>query len=1292
MAKIVDYIFNAKKRNFVVKNEMLELYKNIEVIGRGSADWNEPYMQNFINLIDALDNSKKQSSDNTELKQISEYDTMKKTRVVNKYSRFKSSVPVTAKFTFYDDYDQPIENLLKFRKKSYDGSSYTDLDGIEFVDLSDWIYIDTSSDFTRFTVEFGSSVSGSLYMESPRVDVDYSDIVGAFSSNVITTTLPIEDIIDIDGLRYFIEDFTKIVDVIDSRLFSVDGIQEKIDDVKAIIAYVNSIISFAKLKNDSINVSKHLIQDENIDYVSLNSSADDIEIIQLDYADVIAAAEALVSTFDDVLLLLNSIKIRDRAYTEVASIAKENELKFTDNKIALQLVRLKTSQANFDDLTNMVQLLTDGHQPAQDEINILKPIFDDMLIELNTKKDTLNGYDYTDLDIESTVLKLIDAIKTLTVPSKQYSIGAIKAQQDINAYYVKGDNSLLPSLVGNTSYAMNNLPDIDQAQLDTLVSDVNTTETSVAATKVDAETLDTQANLMRVSTLETQNTRVRISDSVDILEKRIDVSLNSEAYYSNIDGELVKASEDSVLIANEIETVTDQVSQLDVFTYINNYNILNAAYQESYVRYGVVESQLISQSSDNVVELQSKASVARDDLIVADSKVDYVNTQADTYHESVFLDINDSTNTLATQIANVNAKVDALDFGTPNDNYSEFVNETRKTDNYKKISLDLLKKHYDNSNTVTYFGGKQIVQSGRYDIISFTESEKFSIGGDWNYDLETLVVAGGGAGGDVYHSGGGGAGKVYKKATKFDKGIYKVNIGLGGVGGNNQTSVLTRRVPTSGGDTVVCNAINRETIISCDGGGVGGIYGTYVNGMTTNGGSGGGANSGGSAAGIATPNKDGYYGNDGGLNNSYSSGGGGGSLATPNKASTVEGGVGGEGLTSDIIGTPTIYGVGGSGYNYTGSGVIDRTQGIGGGSIGRYYDLLNNEGQTYLDALGYGSGGGGTDISIAGIGRSGHGSNGFFAMRKDRLTPEDPLFNHITEDAYAIAMHHESNYDPISRTLSISANETFESVNDLNYIISGGANDKIIIEMTILGSDYKISIGENQQASYNFEFLSSSLSDTSISNVIALEMDSSSNLAKWYVNNVEVSSIAYDTLPDVKKLNITNAGAAFDIVFTINENFLSSYGTPLPNFVKFEGTFAKNFPTAFGFLDSNNEILTPNDMQTNIVDQSLVLNRPDLLLRNAIGSNSGEATYIRTGDYIILDLTNFNINSIWVACYGHPVYDDPNLDFNIFISDSGNKWTLVKNYDQAGLTVEALNSVFTTANPNAWNLAYDKNA
>jgi len=222
-----------------------------------------------------------------------------------------------------------------------------------------------------------------------------------------------------------------------------------------------------------------------------------------------------------------------------------------------------------------------------------------------------------------------------------------------------------------------------------------------------------------------------------------------------------------------------------------------------------------------------------------------------------------------------------------------------------------------------------------YGYIKFT-SGSYTLNVTTGAEIDMLIV-GGGAGGSVISaqgSKGGGGGGVYTTTTRLYKGSYSVLVGAGGSVNNNGIS----------------------SSISAYG------YNYYAEGGNSTG-----------EQGIPIGYPAGMDGPvcSGGLD--FGHGGGGGAAASGSNgfcsgANVGQGGAGGEGLTYNFDGTPSVYGSGGGG----GGGILVGGNGGAGGTNAGNGGGFSTGPTNAIN--GYGGGGGGeASTNTGGAGTGGHG-------------------------------------------------------------------------------------------------------------------------------------------------------------------------------------------------------------------------------------------------------------------------------------------------------------------------------
>ena len=189
----------------------------------------------------------------------------------------------------------------------------------------------------------------------------------------------------------------------------------------------------------------------------------------------------------------------------------------------------------------------------------------------------------------------------------------------------------------------------------------------------------------------------------------------------------------------------------------------------------------------------------------------------------------------------------------------------------------------------------------------------FSITSNYLITAETLVVAGGGAGGTNAGAGGGAGGLYYNGSLSFKRStVYTLVIGNGGAGGQS---------PSQNGFNSTISGSGFTTITALGGG-----AGVDSGGAGASGGSGGGgavSSSGGAATQPSSSSGGfGFAGGSGNGSDGYSragAGGGGAGSVGQNTPSNSQGGAGGSGLTYSITGASVGYAGGGGGSPHLGS-------------------------------------------------------------------------------------------------------------------------------------------------------------------------------------------------------------------------------------------------------------------------------------------------------------------------------------------------------------------------------------
>jgi len=231
------------------------------------------------------------------------------------------------------------------------------------------------------------------------------------------------------------------------------------------------------------------------------------------------------------------------------------------------------------------------------------------------------------------------------------------------------------------------------------------------------------------------------------------------------------------------------------------------------------------------------------------------------------------------------------------------------------------------------------------------------------YDIDFLVIAGGGSGGSGRGGGGGAGGYRTSTQTGIAVGtVITVTVGDGG-------ALVNTAIGNNGSNSSISGS--GLTTITSSGGGGGGSNNPVSSGVA--GGSGGGGaspNSGGSGNSPSTSPSQGNNGGTGGPGApNYTGGGGGGAGAVGGNGTSTVAGNGGNGTASSITGSSVTRAGGGGGSVFEGG--TGGSGGTGGGGAG-VVDAVGVPGTANTG----GGGGGGANAVVGGYLDSGAGGKG----------------------------------------------------------------------------------------------------------------------------------------------------------------------------------------------------------------------------------------------------------------------------------------------------------------------------
>ena len=241
------------------------------------------------------------------------------------------------------------------------------------------------------------------------------------------------------------------------------------------------------------------------------------------------------------------------------------------------------------------------------------------------------------------------------------------------------------------------------------------------------------------------------------------------------------------------------------------------------------------------------------------------------------------------------------------------------------ISNTLIQKLEGLPDEIIVPGATSMAISGTLDrYILFTNTTTYTFTPTETLNCDILVIGGGGAGGGNGGGGGGGSGYVYFTNITLTPKSYTISVGAGGAGGYGSY--------TNGGNSSFIANDNSISYTSLGGGAGGTRPGPITNSAGSNGGCGGGGASAGNGEIPGLSRQNSTYGYGTGFNGGYgynnnsdgygsAGGGGGGAGSAGTNSGNYNGGIGGDGISNNITGTPIIYCAGGGGApsSYTGN-------------------------------------------------------------------------------------------------------------------------------------------------------------------------------------------------------------------------------------------------------------------------------------------------------------------------------------------------------------------------------------
>jgi len=839
----------------LIKNEEHKYYKGLQLIGRGTPDWNISYMQNFIDIADAYDKQNTvPASTKEKINKLAKYSDALSFRTFSNCARFKTTNPSTAEFVFYDKYNQPIKSLVNFRMKN---SSFIGV-----------------ADFVSVGIEFKSGVDNNeLIFETPRDGSVCSDLKNAFNNNIVTNVISdsttVSQTVIIKNNMFVVKDYLKIAESINNKLYTAEGIDEQVAFINDTIKFINDKLTISNNQIDFINSKKATVNDyinnqENNDMVR----ASDVEAAQLNFSSVINDTSAIKNDLSTLVNELDTIKnvVKNSLTAYNNDVADEN---IADTKISgLENVRKLTSQSFFDELNTRVKTLLSTRDDISSKISdVLTNLTDMKLQNLNNTTD-LGNFDTSVIDaLFAKVTAVINNINT-TIPQIVNIINSDNAAQiNLKSLITSGTyNSIIDVLDSKVNAINISDLNVEQDSIDIIVSDLGTINPAIVNAKTQLSNILSDANLQSSNTDIVTQKITSIESRVATYEKRVDVSQNGPTYYSNIDNSLTTTDNGIISDTNTIDTTTIESDNA----------VMNTSLDGVKTRTDGVDEMLYKQSSANITDLKIKANNAYDGLVLAADKVTTVNNKSAAFDQATFDALDTKTQVLSDKISTTESNINGIKFDSMSAMAQKLYNEMKKTDLLLKMSKKLLSDHLELNNAASYFGNAEVTNNSRFETIKFTSNTSIAWSADMSGSIEVFAIAGGGAGGIYTWGSGGGAGEAYHNVIDLKTGYYDINVGAGGTAGLNDKSKGV--YPSRGGDTTMVSSVDGSSVFECRGGAAGDYW---SNKNALDGGSGAGKapqgpyTTAGKADFRASANGP-YYGNDGAINAGYSSGGGGG--------------------------------------------------------------------------------------------------------------------------------------------------------------------------------------------------------------------------------------------------------------------------------------------------------------------------------------------------------------------------------------------------------------------------------
>lgn len=1008
----------------IAESQQLD-YKGLKLIGKGTADWNEPIQQNFVTLADMITTSNVSSVDNEVENLIGLYNS----EVVYLTSR-KMRFTITS-----------LSNLYPYNVVS--AIAFYDVNG-DFIPLVDSLTVESSDNAAGSTAEAfyneEASETGLFFLTERSGDSITIDFGDSFDSSKISkmvwrsgtsskfrpdTKLTIEtfdgtnfiesfEAIDIDGFETVFAGYTfkslkviELVDSIETRLSTVETdnvdysaainpLPDQIDAVKVKQEIQSDLINdtynsvFEAVENVGSFNKRILLLEAVADLVSvetITTMQNDINVMRADF-DVLETNSAQISYNVDLVK-----DIVDAAQSELDVLGTSYDVVKSTDVISLE--------NTVDNLTEILAVVNQSNLVS----NEARLILENQMLAFGTSLDTvLTRQDAASLsniqslgdDYQSLVADYDALIAEHVTLSENYSV----ARADING--ALADVAVLTTTV--TDLTTTNIIEL-QGQIDGIVS-VNT----VINNKMDSVEADVIAANQEVTDVVSQ---------YDGLDARIQTVENNNLTFTlntqrviDLENKSIKAAKDIIDLTAFLNNVNLNVRQtnLNIAANTESQGLLNIKLDDLEARQDTATSAEILALTNQTNLLINQVDTSVSNIDIAAGKVAVMTASVD----SAVTTVADATST----VSELNDRVvgvenDIISFNETLANSSANYDLMQAKNEIRQTEIDEISVYVNTLYTSAIVPAVetssitgQVVPSLAADgseIFTIYESGQVTVSEDCVVEL--LVVGGGGSGAlrskaSPWAAGGGGSAVYHNRGFELKAGTHDIVIGKGGT--LESTSVPSKGlVGNKGGNSSGFG-------IEVHGGGGGAYYQmSYTDTAVYDqliGGCVGGAPY--STTHLKTKSSmEGmdrrYYKYNNmalAFDNARCSGGMGafeGQMTSylddettfDYETSKQQDGTGWPGYGCNITDDATAYGAGGGSVGYRGTAKLKWTQrasGVGGSSIMNYIepytldDIIEN-----CDALGYGNGGAGIGTYDGNlIGRSGSGSNGIIIIRK----------------------------------------------------------------------------------------------------------------------------------------------------------------------------------------------------------------------------------------------------------------------------------------------------------------------